>query len=96
MTRFESRKKKIDWDAIVQWEEANEALVMWAVTPNCIRERMVETGHSFKVSDKLIYEFCYHSRRGWDMEAFKNAFKDFVIETLKEEVAMQDPNNFIT
>ena len=96
MTKFESKKVKPDWEAISAWEDDNKALVMWVITTDCIRDRMVETGQSFRVSNDLIYEFCYHSRRGWDMEAFKNAFKDFVIEKLKEEVAMQDPKNYIT
>jgi hypothetical protein len=96
MTKFESKKKKPDWDSISTWEDANNALVMWVLTPNCIRERMTETGKSFKVSNEMIYEFCYQSRRGWDMEAFKNSFKDFVIENLEEEIKFQDPQNYIT
>ena len=45
---------------------------------------MKATNNRFAVNDNMIYEFCYHSRRGWDMEAFKNAFKDFVIWKLKD------------
>jgi hypothetical protein len=86
MTKFESKKVKPDWEAISAWEEDNKALVMWVITTDCIRERMVETGESFKVANDLIYEFCYHSRRGWDMEAFKNAFKDFIIGTTQEQL----------
>ncbi len=86
MTRFESRKINPNWDAIVEWEDNNDARVMWAITDSCIRERMTETNQDFKVSKSLILEFITHSRRGWDMEAFKNAFKDFVIERLKEEI----------
>ena len=96
MTKFESKKKKPDWDSLISWEQDNNALAMWVLTPNCIRERMAETDKSFKVSNEMIYEFCYQSRRGWDMEAFKNSFKDFVIENLEEEIKFQDPQNYIT
>ena len=68
MTRFESRKRKIDWDSITKWEEDNKSLVIWALTIDCIRDRMKETDQDFVVHDNLIYEFCYHTRRGWDME----------------------------
>ena len=86
MTKFDSKRKKldVDWDSLVKWEEDNKALVIWAITPDCIRERMKATNNRFAVNDNMIYEFCYHSRRGWDMEAFKNAFKDFVIWKLKD------------
>jgi hypothetical protein len=92
MTRFDSRKRKIDWDSITKWEEDNKSLVIWALTIDCIRDRMKETDQDFVVHDNLIYEFCYHTRRGWDMEEFKNAFKDFIIFKLKdyiEENALQ-------
>ena len=86
MTKFDSKRKKldVDWDSLVKWEEDNKALVIWAITSDCIRERMKATNNRFAVNDNMIYEFCYHSRRGWDMEAFKNAFKDFVIWKLKD------------
>lgn len=77
---------ELNWDDISKWEDDNEALVMWVVTTNCIRERMQETNQELDVKDSLVYEFCYHSRRGWEMEEIKNMFKDFVIETLKEEL----------
>jgi len=96
MTKFESKKKKPDWDSLSQWEDTNKALVMWVITPECIYERMEETGIKFSVSKDLVKEFCYHTRREWDMEAFKNAFKDFVIEKLQDEVKYSDPMNFIT
>ena len=86
MTKFESKRINPDWDAILQWEDKNNGRVMWVVTSDCIRERMKETNQDFKVSKDLILEFITHSRRGWDMEAFKNAFKDFVIQNLKEEI----------
>ena len=47
MTRFESRKRKIDWDSITKWEEDNKSLVIWALTIDCIRDRMKETDQDF-------------------------------------------------
>jgi hypothetical protein len=32
-----------------------------------------------------IYEFCYQTKRGYDMDMIKNHFKDFVIENLMTE-----------
>ena len=47
MTKFDSKRKKldVDWDSLVKWEEDNKALVIWAITPDCIRERMKETNN---------------------------------------------------
>ena len=86
MTRFDKRRIKPNWESLSKWEDDNQSLVICAVTTDCIRQRMTEINQEFAVRDSLIYEFIYHTRRGWDMEMFKNMFKDFVIEKLKEEV----------
>jgi hypothetical protein len=54
MTKFESKKVKPDWEAISTWEEDNKALVMWVITTDCLRDRMVETGQSFRMSSVTI------------------------------------------
>ena len=74
----------VDWDSIVKWEDDNESLVMWALTIDCIKERAAERNIKLKANDNQIFEFCYQTRRGWDMEQFKNSFKDFVIQLLEE------------
>ena len=82
MTKFDSKRKlDVDWDKIVKQEEDNKALINMSF--DCISERMKATNNRFAVNDNMIYEFCYHSRK-LAMEAFKNAFKDFVIWKLKD------------
>ena len=85
MTRFEKRKKVIDWQGLSDWEDKNSARIIWAVDVASVRERMKELGKSVKVSNDLILEFVTHTRRGWDMEMFKQSFLDFVIMKLEED-----------
>ena len=85
MTRFEKRKQVIDWQGLSDWEDNNSARIIWAVDVASVRERMTELGKSVKVSNDLILEFITHTRRGWDMEMFKQSFLDFVIMKLEEE-----------
>lgn len=85
MTQWDKKVKKPNWDSLVDWEDKNGALVMWAITPDCIRERAKETNKNFKATKEQIHEFIYHSRRGFDMEIVKNNFKDFVVDLLVNE-----------
>ena len=72
----------VDWDSLVEWENKNNCLVMWVVTTNCIKERMLETNTVLEVSDSRVFEHLYHNRRAWDMDIVKDQFKDGVIKTL--------------
>ena len=84
MTRWDTKKRKPNWHDIVKWEDDNKALVMWICTVDCIKERAKEKNKNLQANYDQIHEFIYHSRRGWDMEQFKNSFKDFVIELLED------------
>jgi len=85
MTKWDRKRKKPNWNDILKWEDDNEALVMWVCTPNCIRERAENQHKSLgEVTNKQIYEFIYQTRRGWNTEDFKNVFKDFVIDRLRD------------
>lgn len=75
----------VNWDTLLEWEDNNNARVIWAVDIDLVRQRMSELNKNFSVSDDLILEFVTHTRRGWDMELFKQAFLDFVITKLEEE-----------
>ena len=77
--------KSVNWETLSKWEDDNESLVIWVVTTDCIRDRMRELDLEVKATDDLIYEYMYHTRRGWEMNEIKNMFKDFVIQKLKEE-----------
>tara|TARA_B100001939_G_scaffold292886_1_gene265206 strand:+ start:9442 stop:9729 length:288 start_codon:yes stop_codon:yes gene_type:complete len=85
MTRWDKKVKKPNWDSLIEWEKINNALVMWVVTPNCILERAKERGVTLKANKEQIYEFCYQTKRGYDMDVIKSHFKDFVIENLIAE-----------
>jgi len=85
MTKFEKRRTNPDWQGLSDWEDNNSARVIWAVDVASVRERMAELGKSVKVSNDLILEFVTHTRRGWDMDMFKQSLLDFVITKLEEE-----------